>query len=286
MTEIRYDGPDVEADTSGRVQGLLMATVMAADGLHAGRQAAHSHADHTTAARQSAADRADRGRWAGIPTADLTELGDDALATRWQATARHHGDRDADTARAAIERELTERDPVTMRDYRSWRYAAGLEPGPAMQHALTERETRLTAAWQPLTTNPGQLDETGLAAGWVAALGSHHPDAAAAAATGEQLMRDRVPALMARYDTARAAATPTGDGQRTPGQISPLDAAGEATGTRTVFGPGTSWSDTLQHGHPQAANPTTPPAPTARRSRGPHAGWMAAATHQHATRRP
>ena len=27
-----YDGPDLEADTSGRVQGLVMASVMAGDG--------------------------------------------------------------------------------------------------------------------------------------------------------------------------------------------------------------------------------------------------------------
>ena len=264
MTEIRYDGPDVEADTSGRVQGLLMATVMAADGAHSGRSAArqrHETRAHTHAAQ---AEQADRALWAGVPRGDWAELCDAALAARWQAAARHCGDRDADDARGAIERELTARDPDTMRDYRSWRYAAGCDPGTAMQRALAEREQRLHTQWRPLADGRGTgLDEAQLAAGWVAALGSHDPAAQPAAQAAEALLRSRLPALMGDYDTARSALTPTADGRWLPDRVSGHAAAGAATGHTLAFGPGTAWTDTLHRGTPHPAGRPSLPTPVA-----------------------
>lgn len=254
MTEFRYDGPDLEADTSGRMQGLLMAGVMAADGAHSGRAAAQHRDEQRRLDHASREERADRALWADVPSGDWAELPDAALAQRWQAAARHCGDRDADTARGAIEVELTARDADTMRDYRSWRYGAGADPGTAMQRALTERERRLAASWRPLAEGRGaQLDETQLATGWVAALGAHDPAAQRAAEAGETLLRDRVPALMGEYDIARSATTPTSDGKWAQGQVTGYTAAGVATGHRLAFGPGTPWTATLQHGTPAPA---------------------------------
>jgi hypothetical protein len=259
MTELRYDGPDLEADTSGRAQGLLMSSVMALDGASHGRSAAQQREDQRRHDATVASERQDRALWAGVPTADWAGLSDGTLATRWQAAARHTGDRDADRARGAIERELTDRDPETMRDYRSWRYGANCDPGAAMQQALRERERRLAVAWRPIAQGRGtSLDETQLAAGWVAALAAHDPDARLAAATGEAVIRERFPELLDSPDRTRGGAG-LATGATAPQGIAGDPAAATQTGHRRAFGPGTAWADTLHHGDPTPAHPSTGP---------------------------
>ena len=65
---------------------------------------------------------------------------------------RHPADPQATRSRLQLERELDQRDPQTMRDYRSWRNASAADPGLAMQMALYEREVRLARDWKPLAS--------------------------------------------------------------------------------------------------------------------------------------
>ena len=74
MTELRYDGPDLEADTSGRMQGLVMAAVMAGDGIHAGRASAAHRDDQRRHNDTARAVQQDRATWAGVPSGDWAEL--------------------------------------------------------------------------------------------------------------------------------------------------------------------------------------------------------------------
>lgn len=203
MTEIRYDGPDLEAETSGRVQGMTMVTMMVGEGFQAGRREARARAEDTVAEQAKVQLNADRQLWSSTPTDQLAELTEEQLAVRWQATARHPGDPQATRARLQLERELDQRDPHTMRDYRSWRNASAADPGLAMQMALHEREVRLARDWRPLAAGQAsELDNATLPTAWVAALGAHDPNAAAAVAAGEAELRRRMPDQMAPYDDA------------------------------------------------------------------------------------
>jgi hypothetical protein len=227
--DLRYDGPDLESETGGRLQGVLMSAVMVAEAVQQGRQAraqrpAPGPSQDPTQLRQ------------GTGSEDLGEASDGALAQRWQASADRHGDAAADRARAGVEAELAARDPETMRDYRSWRNAAGALPVQAMQRALQERDARLAALYGPLA-GPGAaaLGRDELLQGWAAAHAAHDPqdpqdahgDGAAAAArgSGERLLRQREPELMAAFDALRAA-----------GAAEP-DAAARLTGGRAAFTP-------------------------------------------------
>lgn len=250
MTEIRYDGPDVEADTSGRVQGLTMVTIMTAEGIQAGRAARAGRAtqDQELAVRE--AGEADRALWSSVPPDQLHTLTDQQLAQRWQATARHPGDPDAHTTRSSLESVLAERDPETMRDYRSW-LATGVPPGRAMSRALAERDTRVKPVWTPLTGGGAHaLDPSTLATAWTAALVSHDPGAAPAVAAGEAALRTQVPDLMAAYDTARDRG------------LDPHEAAAAVTGAPLAFGPNPTWTHIRQHGVPPATPVTRTAIPT------------------------
>jgi len=282
MTDIRYDGPDLEADTSGRVQGLAMTAIMAGEGINAGRREAASRreqADDRIAATQRAADQR---LWSATPAGELGELTDDQLAARWVATARHPDDPAACRARAGLEAELDRRDPETMRDYRSWRNAGATEPGYAMRLALTEREVRLEQAWKPLVTGPAtDLDAATLPTAWMAALGSLSPDAEPAVAAGEAELRTRLPDQMAHYDQAVATGMPRHEAART-------HVAGR-TPTSAAFGPGGTWHDVARYGvtartpAPRTASPPgSGPAPAP--ALAPAPGLVAAA--QRGPRRP
>lgn len=233
MNDLRYDGPDLEADTNSRAQGTLMAGVMIAEAAQQGRQA---RAERIETARLEQ----DRTLWRDTPPGkELADLGDEALAARWQACARHHGDSEANQTRGRVESELAVRDPETMRDYRSWRNAAGMPPAQAMQQALAEREARLAERYRPLT-GPGAnaLDTQQLLDGWAAAHGAHgtNDDVARAQAKGEELLRQREPELMAPYDALRG--TNQTDARL---RITDAEAAARTAGGRAAFGPA-GWS--------------------------------------------
>ena len=124
--DLRYDGPDVEAEMSSRQQGALMGTSMIVDALTSARQSRIT-ADGARAAQLEAATlHADRAVWADTPAGvELSGLPDEGIARRWAACAAHPDQPDAGEVRARLEAELARRDPETMRDYRSWRNAAG-----------------------------------------------------------------------------------------------------------------------------------------------------------------
>ena len=64
--------------------------------------------------------------WADTPGGvELSGLPDEGIARRWAACAAHPDQPDASEVRTRLEAELARRDPETMRDYRSWRNAAG-----------------------------------------------------------------------------------------------------------------------------------------------------------------
>ena len=202
MSEIRYDGPDVEAETSGRSGGLVMTAMMGYDGLAAGRRERRDRVD-------AAAYTADQRRWSAVSAEHVGDLGDEDLARAWQATARHPDDQGAGAVRAHLESVLSQRDPETMRDYRSWRVLTSATPGEAMQRALAEREKRLDPLWRALAGGQADhLDDSTLARAWVAATSAHHPDAAAAATAGQHALTGRLPTEMAAYQGARTGGLP------------------------------------------------------------------------------
>lgn len=168
--DLRYDGPDVEGESSTRRDALLTAAIIAKQGLGAGLGERATRASE----RDAAAAAAEQMVWRDTPTGpELGGLGDDALAVRWSACAAHPGQTDATEVRTRIEAELDRRDPETMRDYRSWRNAAGLAPGEAMRRALAEREERLRGQWQPLLTGAGRMDTGEVVSRWAAAHAAH-----------------------------------------------------------------------------------------------------------------
>jgi hypothetical protein len=115
--DLRYDGPDVEAELSSRQQGALMGASMIVDALTSAR-ASRITADGARAAQLQAAElHADRAVWADTPGGvELSGLPDEGIARRWVACAAHPGDPDASGVRARLEAELARRDPETMRD--------------------------------------------------------------------------------------------------------------------------------------------------------------------------
>jgi hypothetical protein len=269
MNEIRYDGPDLEAETSGRVQGMTMVTMMVGEGLQAGRREARARAEDAAAEQANAQLGADRQLWSSTPTDQLAELTDEQLAARWQATARHPADPQATRSRLQLERELDQRDPQTMRDYRSWRNASAADPGLAMQMALYEREVRLARDWKPLASGQAAtLDDAVLPTAWVAALGAHDPGAATAITAGEAELRRRMPDQMAPYDTAVRRG------------LAPRDAASMAWDSgQDALGPTPTWRHIAAHGVPPvSAIPRT--AGQAATSIPPAARVMLAATHR------
>jgi hypothetical protein len=245
--DLRYDGPDLEADVGSRSQGTLMAGAMVAEAAVQGLQA-----------RAAARLDADRKLWRDTPADQLPELGDEALARQWQACARHHGDSEANEVRGRIEAELTARDPATMRDYRTWRNAGGADPGRAMQSALWERDKRMRADYLPLA-GPGaeQLASEQLLTGWVAAhqVPQDGAEIKRAKEVGERLLREREPELMSAYDALRA---PASQATRIGGDA---EAAARLVGGRAVFGDG--WSAVRAGGAAKAATAARTAAPAA-----------------------
>ena len=279
MIDLRYDGPDLEAETNSRAQGTVMAAVMVAEAAQQGRQV---RAERTAAAR----DAADRSLWRDTPADQLADLGDEALSARWQACARHHGDSEANEVRGRIEAELDARDPETMRDYRSWRNAGLKDPGAAMQSALAERERRLGQVWEPLA-GPGadDLPTEQVLQRWAASHSAHGTTETQAAVkrartAGEELLRQREPELMRGYDELRGVRGPAGAGPRLG--LADAEAAARAAGTRLAFGSG-GWAAVRTGGAATAGTA----ARTAAASTGPAglAATAAASTVQRMLRR-
>lgn len=173
--DLRYDGPDVEGEVSARTQQMLMGATMVGDGLSAGREARRGRRDALAGEAQAEALAADQAVWRDTPPRhDLGALSDAGIAGRWEVCAARTDQAEANTVRVDLEAELASRDPETMRDYRSWRNAAGLPPGEAMRRALAEREQRLRACWQPLLGDgAGGMDAAEVADRWAAAHAAH-----------------------------------------------------------------------------------------------------------------
>lgn len=274
--DLRYDGPDMEAEASNRQANVLMGATMMLDALSGARQSRTQATATQTAAQQAEALHADQAVWRDTPAgAELAGVDDSALAHRWVACAAHPDQPDANEARSRLEAELARRDPETMRDYRSWRHAAGLAPGEAMHKALTEREARLWQAWKPLT-GPGidTMPAAEVLTRWAAAhtAHGHHgiaEDLEKARIAGGRRLKEVDPARVDAW-TALQAAQPSpvqGLGSR-PG-LSPADAAARTAAHPAAFlpGPGGStagWGAVATHGVKVAttmAAHATPAAP-------------------------
>lgn len=257
--DLRYDGPDVEAELSARQQGALMGASMIVDALTAAR-ASRITADGARAAQRQAAElHADRVVWADTPAgAELSGLPDAGIARRWVACAAHPGDPDASGVRARLEAELARRDPETMRDYRSWRNAAGQAPGEAMRRALAEREARLADRWTPLT-NPQQvagMDADEVLGRWAdahAAHGTHttRADLEAARTAGAHRLAAVAPERLAAWNALQADQPTAVAGVAARPGLSPADAAARTAGRSGAFLPdpgGAGWAAVAQRG--------------------------------------
>ena len=259
--DLRYDGPDVEAELSSRQQGALMGTSMIVDALTSARQSRIT-ADGARAAQLEAATlHADRAVWADTPAGvELSGLPDEGIARRWAACAAHPDQPDASEVRTRLEAELARRDPETMRDYRSWRNAAGAPPGEAMRRALAEREARLADRWTPLT-NPQEvagMDADEVLGRWADAHAAHGTDTTRAdleqaRTAGAHRLAAVAPERLAAWNALQTAQpTPVpGVGAR-PG-LSPADAAARTAGRPSAFLPGpggahAGWEAVAQHG--------------------------------------
>ena len=90
--DLRYDGPDVEAELSSRQQGALMGTSMIVDALTSARQSRITADGARAAQLQAATLHADRAVWADTPGGvELAGLPDTGIARRWVACAAHPG---------------------------------------------------------------------------------------------------------------------------------------------------------------------------------------------------
>ncbi len=250
--DMRYDGPDVEAEAGAKTQQMMMGATMVGDGLSAAREASRGRRDARAADQQAEALAAAQRVWRDTPArTELGGLSDAAIAGRWEVCAARTDQAEANNVRADLEAELARRDPDTMRDYRSWRNAAGLAPGEAMRRALAERNARLRQEWLPLTMPGIEAMDTGeVLARWAAAHAAHpneliDADLTAARAAGEARLRTLDPTLVDAWAALQAdqPSTVAGLGSR-PG-LTPAEAASRVAGRTGAFLPAPSGA---QHG--------------------------------------
>lgn len=245
--DVRYDGPDVEADLSTRQQGVVMTAAMVGEALLSARasRGAAQQAQEAQAQTETLAENQQVWREGPTSAEGIAGLDDATIARRWIACAAHPREAEANEIRDRLEAELERRDPETMRDYRSWRNAGAQPPGEAMRRALAERETRLAQSWTALG-EPGAeaMSSDELLRRWADAYTAHGtPRTAAdleqARAAGTRRLTELDPQRAAAWQALQAPQATAAPGAGQPG-LSAAEAANRTAGRTGAFLPGGS----------------------------------------------